>query len=898
MSWQDAYDKNYVKLEWKEHNEPREHLLAHKDEDIKLDDIPIMFVGIGGTGIDAVISLKNKLEGIYHPEVLKRIEYLLIDTDKIGENRNIDEADTIVVQSTDTAMLLREAKSKNSFVPEEIRSWLDPNLSPFRVMNGAAGIRQAGRLILFLNIQRICNILEHKLSKISAGYDGCECRPRVYLFAGIGGGTGSGMFVDISYLIKSVCPNLNVDLEGIIFMPDVSCLKPNLREVHKQNIIRNGFAALKELDYLMNLDRLHESFEQKYTDTISVKSQDPIFDTCILVGAQEDGRRPIEKEQDIFDKVAEYVLFEIQDKQGFGLESYKSNIVNIVSNEPFCERYVAIGAAAKYIPVDYYFGWWLSDVFSQIEQGNDFINTLNKNTTGSSSDLENNAIYNGLKEKLLSDFLERVKRNTEWKNNTIKEQWKDDLKQTCEENNGWFPGEREIYALLLLSKEDTSSWKELKEKLSDDIIKGFKKGKTNFAKKRLFFKKKSYYVNCYLEAIESICSPSEFANRMKDLEGILQKVRGKIKNYTITKLPELQFLTNEETFNCIKEYKDKNGKSLYKESVTEAVLKITRDININEDKWNGMERKSPKWLSNYMGSIIHEDFEKSGLTDLMLLIERAAVNGYNGQEGFVHKCLTEIEARQLWPRSAVYPRKNDFHRVLAAPDKNTIKEWVESWQEKTGAGDVYSANEVFFRFARAIIVPGNALYSYDRIKDFEQIYINSANNSGQHLYAGKDKDWRRLASPYYQTKWRDGDEAARQTEKKLNGHYRRIFDIARRLGFIKYDSIDKSYWIVDGSVKIGDIKEASEELAKDVFVHMFTHRQNVEYACYRKAFDMALSENIIHLDDSKFYCVGEEKIGDVENANEDQAREAFIHMTDLCEKVADVLWPRDEKQSA
>ena len=160
-------------------------------------------------------------------------------------------------------------------------------------MNGAAGIRQAGRLILFLNFQRIYDALQRKLSKISENYDASKCRPRIYLFAGIGGGTGSGMFIDLSYMMRSI---QNVDLQGVIFMPDVSCLKPNLRETHKKNIQRNGFAALKELDYLMILDRVGESFRQDYPGGIGVDRNDPVFDLCMLVGAQEDGRTPIGSE--------------------------------------------------------------------------------------------------------------------------------------------------------------------------------------------------------------------------------------------------------------------------------------------------------------------------------------------------------------------------------------------------------------------------------------------------------------------------------------------------------------------------------------------------------------------------------------------------------------------------
>ena len=99
-------------------------------------------------------------------------------------------------------------------------------------------------------------------------------------------------------------------------------------------------------------------------------TQDPVFDLCMLVGAQKDGREPVGSEQEIFEKTAEYILFEIQEKIfEFGMLSYKSNLANYLPKEPFCERYVAIGAAAAYLPIDYYYGWWLGDVFKAFGLG-------------------------------------------------------------------------------------------------------------------------------------------------------------------------------------------------------------------------------------------------------------------------------------------------------------------------------------------------------------------------------------------------------------------------------------------------------------------------------------------------------------------------------------------------
>ena len=109
MDWKSDYRDKFVKLEWKDQQDKERHLRAYKGVDVKLDDIPLMFVGVGGTGIDAVLTLKDKIETIYDQSQAGRVEYLLIDTDKVG-SRGIDPEDTIVIQNSDTAMLLREAQ--------------------------------------------------------------------------------------------------------------------------------------------------------------------------------------------------------------------------------------------------------------------------------------------------------------------------------------------------------------------------------------------------------------------------------------------------------------------------------------------------------------------------------------------------------------------------------------------------------------------------------------------------------------------------------------------------------------------------------------------------------------------------------------------------------------------
>lgn len=806
----------FIDLEWKDKHDKKRNLRAYRSPNTTLDDVPLMFVGVGGTGIDAVLTLKEKIETIYNPEQFERIEYLLIDTDKIGSGRSINQSDTIIVQSSDTAMLLREAQHNTGashFIANEIREWLDRSISPFRVMNGAAGIRQAGRLILFLNFQTIYDTIQRKIQKISKHYDGSVCRPKVFLFTGIGGGTGSGMFVDLSYLIRSV---QNVDLHGVIFMPDVSCLKPNLREIHKKNIQRNGFAALKELDYLMTLDRFNESFRQDYPNGISVDMSYPIFDLCMLVGAQEDGRKPVESEQEVFEKAAEYILFEIQGKiSEFGMVSYKSNLANKLPKEPLCDRYVAIGAAASYVAIDYYYSWWLRDVLRTF--------CLN-------GDISEERDY---EEEIEFEIGEDVKDEVA---HTPYQRWRryKHAQEHISQNM-----RSQLASGIMLPSHFFLIWNENYTNVEEEVCKvvdnvsltGVKRDniqQTLLLKKwRLRRVYKKAYKSCFGKWIKG------HEELTKSNCEILKKIIARMEAYDTAKIIKLpgQFVLGKDEFEQVRQ------QDCYKKSIEEAAKTLAEDMYKNADRWNGVASGSPKWLSEYVAKLLKGYFDCSGCVDLNMLIKCSAPSGYNGQEKFLHDCLTKLDAKQLWPRSPHYAKNDDYHRMLVGPASEPIKTWIEDWISTSGEGDVFCANPVYWRFARAILVPGNALYGYDGIGALERCYLDAPNKAGLHLYASPDKDWSKLPSPYFETKWVTGDATKREAERERNEHFRKIFDEALDCGIIERLN-DGFYYIVEEGkrVRIGDIKgneggagnEEEKAMAKNMFIHMFEHRQWVK----------------------------------------------------------------------
>lgn len=841
MALHERYYKNFANTEWKGCQGPPEWARAPKQLNIHLLEEPILVIGLGGTGIDAALAVRKRLESTYHPKEASKVEYLFIDTDEIPKWKNVRESEQIIIQSTDTAMMLREFKmsgrKRDDILPPEISSWLDGLLSPFRVMNGAAGIRQAGRLILFLNVQRLYHMLEHKIEKIRVDHDLSKKRVRVYLFTGIGGGTGSGMFVDVSYLIRNICPSVN--LEGVIFMPDVSCLKKGLRTVHKQNIQRNGFAALKELDYLMTLDRFSECFEQDYPGNIHVRfEKTPIFDFCILVGAQEDGRCAKSSEEEIFRIVSDYILLEVQEKENYSIESYKSNIANLPPREPFCDRHMAIGASSRYISTDAFYSWWLADVLRRLSRPTKPDEPLRKAAEADFKAWVGHLKYVPPKKRRressdgqqengagITHGTSRTRRSDRYENAA------DDLAifwtEAFEKKTGIFAPEI-MYPILFTSK--AKQYQDVQtdiDKLIDQLDFSSVKCDWHYTTKELQKKYKETFIKVYAGRLR------RYFDIVESYRLLHEELMKKITGYSGDVQPG-------GYINTRKEFEKLTNSAGYKESLRMALYELSRDILSAPDRWQGTGPQSPKWLSDHISELLAEAFYESGCASPEKLLELLSENGYNGQGEYLTDVLDGLHTAQLWPRSGVYPQGDESHNTAAVPDVERIRNWTEEWRQSSGAPDNVAFSRIRDRFVRAVLVPANALYSFDGIKSFEEAYINSSNRAGAHLYAGEGKQWRHLPSPYFETKWGKGDEKIRGEEKDRNKIYRDIFEeaLSPNMRIIYYDGASRLYYIAhDGEegedVPVGDINgEASDpeykELAKNMFIHMFTHREEVK----------------------------------------------------------------------
>ena len=257
----------------------------------------ILVIGLGGVGLRTVYELKKTLEGRIGkiPSDSQDIKFLAIDTDKADltlkcQDGVLSEEETFLLYNEKLTTEINHLRKNQiehvspavSKIYPPYSTGFDPNLRGM----GANQIRLAGRLSL-LDSDRFGELTRRLRGVVSDLRTFTEKTLEVYVIAGIGGGSGSSLVIDIPYVVRKVLHDVGlsdnrVRMFGYVYLPNIY---DNGQVASLDNAYRNGYSALKELDYYMNIGRIHESFDARYPDG-DFSSNDPIFTQCTLIGGK------------------------------------------------------------------------------------------------------------------------------------------------------------------------------------------------------------------------------------------------------------------------------------------------------------------------------------------------------------------------------------------------------------------------------------------------------------------------------------------------------------------------------------------------------------------------------------------------------------------------------------
>lgn len=176
-----------------------------------------ILIGLGGTGKDCLREIKTQLYSRVLPDEgedgysaeYKHIKFICVDTDcsdniRFKGERNVVKDGKLMLDETEKFLLppfdIPALNPTTAIIHREL-NWINPDLNiiPFHG-NGAGGIRQVGRFLLMNRSKAFLDYLKNRINDAKIGMINPSID--IHIISGLGGGTGSGTFLDVCYWLR------------------------------------------------------------------------------------------------------------------------------------------------------------------------------------------------------------------------------------------------------------------------------------------------------------------------------------------------------------------------------------------------------------------------------------------------------------------------------------------------------------------------------------------------------------------------------------------------------------------------------------------------------------------------------------------------------------------------
>lgn len=283
-------------------------MAAHKDldlsrtysEDVKRDYVsllkkfpyrPTLFLGLGGTGAQAVSKIKDLFLDLVTPQArtgrdadVRDIDpmyaFRALDTNSGEKPGNLAKGREWLHLGVDNLERFYANQAKNRF----FKDWVVQGYPAGSITAGCSGYRNLGRLALISNVDKVAQTIDEARAQISIQSPNIvNPRPVVFLFCSLSGGTGSGMVLDTCFLIREIF-GAGTDLIGLICVFDGL---PTMADYKKQDLLVNTFCGLKGLHAFMSRAPVGMQWGERieYPFNRAGRLTEP-FDECYLASSK------------------------------------------------------------------------------------------------------------------------------------------------------------------------------------------------------------------------------------------------------------------------------------------------------------------------------------------------------------------------------------------------------------------------------------------------------------------------------------------------------------------------------------------------------------------------------------------------------------------------------------
>ena len=237
-------------------------------------------IGIGGAGFDVAQSVADRVLWDRSLEEVPYLDFLCIDSDNHTEDHPLTAGDNAYFYhlKADEHDLGTLRTLHDNLGPD---TWMQDGVFEIKnaVAEGTSGYRMLGRMTMFLNqnFHRLETSIREKINRLAlldsqVASEGI----RIVVVATACGGTGSGTFVDMGFLLRKLRSEFNtpIDLTGILTLPP--------SDEADETIKANAYAALVELNHFCTDRQVYTALYPGSPGPVSIVDQTP-YDLTYLV---------------------------------------------------------------------------------------------------------------------------------------------------------------------------------------------------------------------------------------------------------------------------------------------------------------------------------------------------------------------------------------------------------------------------------------------------------------------------------------------------------------------------------------------------------------------------------------------------------------------------------------
>ena len=338
---------------------------------------PTLVIAIGGTGKSALLDVRQRLVSRFGSfKDLKTIGFLALDTDDALDEESVakDPLSEALAFSASEHLHLTISEGKMADIRANLNThhpalakWLDKeSLIHPSVVAGAGQIRQIGRLALLSNIDKVLPAINDSLSFITSaearrstleylkdsGMQDIEIKEkplRIFTVGSLIGGTGSGMFLDLGYLlredtVKVMTAGQRPISTGIFAVPLAGRTRSGV------DTRASAYAALRELNHYSDTST---TYQIEYPDGRRFETHETPYDFTFLVTTQS-GRSTLDGPRALVSMIGRRIVLEATSEFTQKITSNRDNIRKhlVATDERGCnQNFFTFGLSSIEVPL-------------------------------------------------------------------------------------------------------------------------------------------------------------------------------------------------------------------------------------------------------------------------------------------------------------------------------------------------------------------------------------------------------------------------------------------------------------------------------------------------------------------------------------------------------------------